>query len=438
MLKSSAFNDPVTGDSHVASQWVVSQTTNGAIVFDSGTDSLDKTMVDVPVKLDFLKGYTWKVRHENNHETWSDYSVPTSFSTQQAPVASFAPYQGTYRGLARSEVALNGITGTVTIDVIKSGAFSAILRADGETLHFYGVFASDGVYAGTISRKDAAPLNVSLTLDTSNGTQIISGSIWNATTTATVSVGRNVFNAKTNPAPEVGRYTLLLTATENSPGVPMATGYALFTVSKSGSVVMVGKLPNNEGFATSGVVVGGTGEVQFMVDLPLNYPSVVDSGARGLLIGSVMFRKTATSDMAGTLEWVKPEQKAGNYQAAIDKSLSVIGSIYKAKKGNSVLPGFSSGTVEISDTGTLSVSGSSQIDKEVTLTPPNVLTINSPGSDMLRMTFNSLNGSFSGSFLYPGEKSRISFGGVVLQGQTIGVGLFLGPDGIGNIDLTSP
>ncbi len=79
-LQSSAFSDPDAGDTHAASEWLVWRGSTN--VFDSGTDSVNKTNLVVPAgKLDYGTTYNWQVRYQDNHSLWGGYSTQTMFST---------------------------------------------------------------------------------------------------------------------------------------------------------------------------------------------------------------------------------------------------------------------------------------------------------------------------------------------------------------------
>lgn len=233
-----------------------------------------------------------------------------------------------------------------------------------------------------------------------------------------------------------GQYTLLLTGT-GAP-LPPGTGYATMTVGTTGGAVGGGKLPDGEAFSISGTLSGSTPGAELVLDKSLVYPSPTVPGAKGLLSGTLSFVSVAgTGDLSGTLEWVKPQQKKGMYPTAINTPLSVIGSLYAPPvNAQSVLPGFSSGVLVLSDTGTLSVSGSGSLVKDVTLVSPSKFEVTNPGADKLTITVTASTGSFKGTFHYPGKKNTVTdFSGVLFQDQTLGGGLFLGPDGSGAVLL---
>jgi hypothetical protein len=90
-LQASAFNDPDTGDSHAASQWIVRQAADNVVVFDSGTDMANLAARMVPSgALGYGMNYRWQVRFEDNRGLWSDASTATIFSTAIPPSPTLA------------------------------------------------------------------------------------------------------------------------------------------------------------------------------------------------------------------------------------------------------------------------------------------------------------------------------------------------------------
>jgi hypothetical protein len=204
------------------------------------------------------------------------------------------------------------------------------------------------------------------------------------------------------------------------------------TVGSTGAAAMAGKLPDGESFSISWVL-NRLERSEFSIKKPLSYPSATSKGAKGLLAGTLAFGTLpGSSDFSGTLTWTKPEQSKGDYQAAIDTTLNVIGSLYtRPANGSSALPGFGNGTLLLSDTSGLSLSASSQ------LTGANKLVVTDP-SDNLKVSLTPTTGVIKGMFLYPGQKAPTAFTGVLFQDQTIGEGFFLGPNGSGTVSLKSP
>jgi PKD repeat protein len=92
-LESSAFSDPDAADTHAASQWQITTTAGNysSPVYDSITYYPDLTSKVVPSdELDYSTTYYWHVRYQDNQETWSEWSVETSFTTPPGPKADFS------------------------------------------------------------------------------------------------------------------------------------------------------------------------------------------------------------------------------------------------------------------------------------------------------------------------------------------------------------
>lgn len=229
-----------------------------------------------------------------------------------------------------------------------------------------------------------------------------------------------------------GRYTALLTSTDTLPEVPQGLGYATLTISKTGGVTLAGKLPDGESFsAASSLQSAGTSTSQFAVNKPLSYPK----REKGSLTGELsVFAVTGSTNLSGTLTWNKPQEANGAYPAAFTTTLVVTGSPYSFTSGGSVLPGFVSGTLTLSDTNAVVLSGSAH------LAAGDALSLYNP-VDQLKVTLTPSTGIFKGAFSYPiaGKTAkRTAFSGVVLQSQNTAGGFYLGPNGSGMVSLTNP
>ena len=86
VLSASPFNDPGSATAtHLASHWQIWQATGtpDTPVWDSGSDGANLTSIQVP--RDTLSGgitYDWRVRYQSSTRYWSDWSTPTSFTTE--------------------------------------------------------------------------------------------------------------------------------------------------------------------------------------------------------------------------------------------------------------------------------------------------------------------------------------------------------------------
>jgi len=88
VLEASSFSDPDPGDAHSASQWRISTGSGGysSPVLDVTVDTGDLTRYSVPEgTLGYSTTYYWQVRYQDDHNTWSDWSDETSFTTLNRP-----------------------------------------------------------------------------------------------------------------------------------------------------------------------------------------------------------------------------------------------------------------------------------------------------------------------------------------------------------------
>ena len=226
-------------------------------------------------------------------------------------------------------------------------------------------------------------------------------------------------------------YTLTLTATDST--IPQGIGYATLNISRKDGFVLAGALPDGESFSTSGKLADEIGVTVVNVTKALAYPSVTVKNAKGSLDGSLYIVSSGSDDIDGTLTWTKPAQKKGTHPAAIQTNPDIGGWIYTAPpKGGSVLPGFTTGQVVLTDTTGFSLT------KDVTLTAQNKLTVTNPGTDKLSLAITARTGLFKGSFRYPfGDTFKsATIDGVLSQSGTAGFGLFRGPNGTGQVSLS--
>ncbi len=81
-LTASPFSDPDAGDYHTASQWIIRNAANNMIVFDSGTTATQLSSIQI-TGLGESTTYAWQVRYRDSQNAWSEYSLPTRFTTAE-------------------------------------------------------------------------------------------------------------------------------------------------------------------------------------------------------------------------------------------------------------------------------------------------------------------------------------------------------------------
>ena len=255
---------------------------------------------------------------------------------------------------------------------------------------------------------------IGLQLDLTGG-NLISGGLTNASWVALLSAYREMFS-KTNPAPQAGKYTLILPGT-NSEALPGGNGYGAVTVSSNGSVALNGTLGD-------GTVVTPTANENENGLWPVYAPVY---GGSGMLLGWLSFTNEADRDIDGVVNWYKPAQpKSALYKAGFTNEIEVIGSAYSFKSGERALD-LTNGYVLLQDGGLPEA-----ISNQFTILPDNIVE----GSNKTQLTLTTSSGLFKGS-VTNGTAKPYSFSGAVLQKQTNGFGLFLNGEQSGGVFIGS-
>ena len=162
-----------------------------------------------------------------------------------------------------------------------------------------------------------------LQLDFANS-QIL-GTIANGTWSANLVAERGVYSA-TNPAPETGRYTMVIPGATNSSG-PVGNGYAIVTVSAAGQVALSGVLGDGTPVSTA-TIVGTGGLWPLYIPLP---------GGQGSIFGWLSFANGG--NINGSIAWFKlPQPRNKYYPGGFAMQCEVIGSAYQRRHYKGVAP----------------------------------------------------------------------------------------------------
>jgi uncharacterized repeat protein (TIGR03803 family) len=322
---------------------------------------------------------------------------------------------GSFQGL------LGDGSGWLSISLTKNGTFTGTLITGDTTHHLKGKF-TNGEFTGSVNG-----IPVTFSLSGTGSQTLLSGSA----NGVALDAGHSAYVPKTSVG-EAGRYTVLLSSTGADPTIPPGMGYAAIDIGKTGSVTIIGALPDGEKFSTSALLLGGTGGDQFVFYKNLAYPSVATKGDKGVIRGSFDFATDSPPSITGSVSWQKPSQTKGVYPAVINTSFAVAASPYLYSKSTGVLPGFLSGTLLLTDDSTLGLTGT---QRAATLTEPKTFVVQNTDPRKWKLKIDTTTGALTGSFYYPGATRSTPFSGALLQSGTSGGGYFLGPGRGGSVIL---
>jgi cyclophilin family peptidyl-prolyl cis-trans isomerase len=340
-------------------------------------------------------------------------------------VTNFFPYvKGTYNGLFHDTNMVEQISsGFFTLNVADFGSYSGKLLLNGKSHSLKGTLWVDGTGTNTVTRSGTNALRVIMALDLTNGTDRITGLVSEETSSNTVwsvdlVADRAVFGT-TNPAPQTGKYTMIIPSDTNSSAGPFGDGYGTVSVSSKGGVSFSGAL------ADGTKVTQKTG-LSKVGQWPLYVPLYKGKGA---LVSWVTFDTNAPmTDLSGTLNWFKQPQPVKYFPAGFTNESDIAGSLFvKPASTNWVINltnavvAFTNGNLSADFTNTIAIDAKGKVINEST----NKLTLSASKSS----------GTFSGSATPPAGGKAVSFKGAVLQKQTNGFGFFLGTNASGRVSI---
>jgi len=327
----------------------------------------------------------------------------------------FPPAVGSYRGLfyVANDASVES-SGSFSATVSSAGAFSARLDLGAANYSFSGEFNPlTGVASKTVPR-GLSPINVQLQLDLSGGP--MTGTVNDGTWTADL-VANPANYSRTYPAPQAGRYTLLIPGVDGASAQPGGNGFGAVTVNSLGDVSLSGTLGDGTAF-TSSSVVASQGQWPFYVSL---------YGGKGSILGWLSF--ATNGGVNGQIDWFKiPEAMAKFYPGGFTNSTEAIGSAYKYTNGLPVLGFAADGLLSLIH-GDLTESITNQVGLGVV--PATEACTN-------KLTVMTSSGLFHGTVINPATRKPITVNGVVLQNQNYGGGYFLGTNQSGSVFLSAP
>lgn len=377
--------------------------------------------------------------------------------TAQFETNLFFGAQGTYNGLfhpTNDNVAVDN-SGAFSLKLNDRGVYSAKLAINGASIPLSGAFGYSGSNAHLVFNHPKLPglTRVQLAVDLQSGsdqvtglitniysttvsnfvstnivftnfteTNIISTNIWvtNVITRhwkSTLTADRATFNAKANPAPQAGKYTVVLPHDTNSAAGPDGDGFGTVSVSTGGGITLAGTLPDGTKLSQKSTL-SKNGEWPLFTSL---------YKGKGSLISWVTFSEQPDPDLSGLFNWLKQSQPAKYYTSGITNEATLTGSRFTPNSTNNVL--------SLSNALLSFVGGNLAEDftNAVVIDPKN--KVSNLGSNKLSLKLNKANGTFSGSVTPPAGGKAISFRGAILQQQTNGAGFLLGTNRSSRVEL---
>jgi hypothetical protein len=226
---------------------------------------------------------------------------------------------------------------------------------------------------------------------------------------------RAVFSAK-NPAPQQGRYTMIIPGDPTSTNNPGGDSWATVTVSKAGAIHLSGSLSDKTSISQSATI---SKDALWPLYIPLY-------GGKGSLLSWISFVSTGTNDLSGLLDWIKPAMKTKFYPGGFSIQTNAWGSRYVRPPRNTPILDITNGEIDLLGG---DLTDPVQITN-LTLGPNNRVT----GDSQTTLNFATPTGVFHGH-TRNSVPSSISYTGVGLTSSNIASGYFLGTSQSGRVQF---
>jgi len=301
-----------------------------------------------------------------------------------------------------------------------TGSFTGAVNLDGVTKSVSGTFNPNTGNAIVIVLNGATTWSLSLHLDLSGGTDLITGILTQITggivsDVSDITAERAAFSATaTVPVANRGTYTVVLparTSQADSLAVyPLGDGVGQLTVAASGTVSLIATLAD-------GRVIISTGALS----QNLTWPIFVSFTSRaGSLAGVATLDATqGDSDVTATdLAWYLNASASTYFPAGWPNGTKtdIVGALYSVPAGSAVLPGFGSTTASTGNAELAFWSGnlSSTLTKNMNITTASVVSRAPTTDSSFSIALTKTSGAFSGSFTHD-SGGRATYKGTLLQ-----------------------
>lgn len=328
---------------------------------------------------------------------------------------------GSYQDVVEQRTPLvvndNPFPGHLAVALTRGRSFTAVVQYRGLYYRFLGVFDTELKARKVIARPLQSPLTVELLLDPS--TLTISASVKHddagVAFLSEALLPHHNYTAKKNPAPQKGRYTVLL-----EPAGDVALGYLFATVTVDGRMALIGKLPDGSRFSAGTLVQSTSRAAVYQRLYGGRFPTAGELSGRITLPTS-----EAEAEVGGGLVWRKPAQKiAGALPGPFVVNVDPMGSRY-------VVPAVNKTVIDLPqdrDLLDLRISGlapGGELQRWVHLTSKNQFSADPSTAEKIGFTLLKTTGGITGTYTDPVTKKKYPFVGVSLQAQKMFGGLLI-------------
>ncbi len=127
------------------------------------------------------------------------------YNGTNATLANFAAVAGVYQGLIQASPFLQSNSGTISLTTGNVGTFSAKFALGGTAFSLNGAFDNNGNSTSVIARAGTSSLTLALQIDLTDGTDQVTGTLSDGTTTSSVIANLSPFNIPHRSRPAVRR-----------------------------------------------------------------------------------------------------------------------------------------------------------------------------------------------------------------------------------------